>query len=274
MWVNGEEQRGELVEAEQARKIYTDIVSRTKDPGLLEYMGTDVLKLRIFPVLPKSDQKVKISYTSVADADNGVVEYRYPFKTDGKAVSTLEKFAMKVKLRSQHSIQNIYSPSHSITTQRSGDHDAIVGFEKNEAVLDKDFQLFYQHNNRDVGLTTLVHRPAASQPGYFGLLVSPRADLSKSQQVARDMIFVLDTSGSMRGKRLDQAQNALKYCLNNLEANDRFNMIRIRDGHQHLPGPPPRRVPRQQGTGPQVGQAPRSHRRHRDRRGHGRRRST
>ena len=48
------------------------------------------------------------------------------------------------------------------------------------------------------------------------LLVSPRAELSKSQQVPRDMVFVLDTSGSMRGKRMTQASNALKYCLTNL----------------------------------------------------------
>src|SRR3954471_7065295 len=61
MWVDGKEVPGELVEADKARKIYTDIVQRTPDPGLLEYMGNDVLKLRVFPVLPKSDQKVKIS---------------------------------------------------------------------------------------------------------------------------------------------------------------------------------------------------------------------
>ena len=217
--------RQALVEADQARKIYTDIVRRTLDPGLLEYMGQDVLKLRVFPVPPKGDQKLKISYTSVAEADNGVIEYRYPFKTDGKAASTLEKFAMTVKLRSQHSLQNIYSPSHSITMRRPNDHEAVVGFEKNEAILDKDFQLFYQTTSKDVGLTTILHRPSASQPGYFGLLVSPRAELSKSQQVARDMIFVLDTSGSMRGRRLAQAKAALQYCLKNLNANDRFNMI-------------------------------------------------
>src|SRR5438105_3201917 len=63
MWVNGKEVPGELVEAAKARKIYTDIVHRTLDPGLLEYMGNDVLKLRVFPILPKSDQKVKISYS-------------------------------------------------------------------------------------------------------------------------------------------------------------------------------------------------------------------
>src|SRR5262249_27267995 len=54
---------------------------------------------------------------------------------------------------------------------------------------------------------------------------SPRAELSKSQQAPRDMVFVLDTSGSMRGKRIVQARNALKYCLKNLTEKDRFGLI-------------------------------------------------
>ncbi|MEI7684785.1 MAG: VIT domain-containing protein [Planctomycetota bacterium] len=225
MWVDGKEVPGELVEADKARKIYTDIVQRTLDPGLLEYMGNDLLKLRVFPVLPRSDQKVKVSYTSIADSDNGNIEYRYPLKTDGEAVSTLEKFAMTVTLKSQHSLQNIYSPSHAITVRRPNDREATVGFENNEAKLDKDFQLFYTTSNKDVGLTALAHRPSPGQPGYFMLLVAPRAELSKSQQVPRDMVFVLDSSGSMRGKRLTQAKAALKYCLANLNPGDRFNMI-------------------------------------------------
>src|SRR5437016_10472506 len=53
MWVNGREVRGELVEADKARQTYTDIVRRTQDPGLLEYMGNNLLRLKVFPVLPR-----------------------------------------------------------------------------------------------------------------------------------------------------------------------------------------------------------------------------
>ena len=63
MWVDGKEVPGELVEADKARKIYTAIVRRTQDPGLLEYMGNNLLKLRVFPVPANGDQKVAISYT-------------------------------------------------------------------------------------------------------------------------------------------------------------------------------------------------------------------
>jgi len=225
MWVDGKEIAGELVEADKARKIYTDIVSRTLDPGLLEYMGNNLLKLRVFPVPAKGDQKIALSFTSIADSDNGLVEYRYPLKTDSKAPSTLEKFTLKVHIKSQHALQNIYSPSHSVTTQRPNDKEAVVGFEKDQALLDRDFQLFYTSSAKDVGLTALTHRPSPGQNGYFLLLIAPRNELSKSQQLPRDMVFVLDTSGSMRGKRMTQAQNALKYCLSQLEEYDRFAVL-------------------------------------------------
>jgi Ca-activated chloride channel family protein len=225
MWVGGTEVPGELVEADKARKIYTDIVQRTLDPGLLEYMGNNLLKLRVFPVPAKGDQKIAISYTAVTGSDNGLVEYIYPMKTSNKAAKTLEKFSLNVRLQSQHPIQNIYSPTHSITMTRPTDKEALIGFEKDQALLDTDFQLFYTSSAKDIGLTLAAHRPNPSQNGFFMLLISPRAELSKSQQVPRDMVFVLDTSGSMRGKRMTQAQNALKYCVKNLSAGDRFAVI-------------------------------------------------
>ncbi|HWY87878.1 MAG TPA: VIT domain-containing protein, partial [Gemmataceae bacterium] len=225
MWVNGKEVPGELVEADKARQIYTSIVQRTLDPGLLEYMGSNLLKLRVFPVPPKGDQKIAISYTSIATSDNGLIEFVYPLKGDVRAAATLKEFALKVNLKSQHPLQNIYSPTHAITMARPNEREAVIGFEKDQALLDHDFQLFYTLGSKDVGVTALTHRPSPGQDGYFLMLVSPRTELSKSQHVPRDMVFVLDTSGSMRGKRIIQARNALKYCLNQLTAGDRFAVL-------------------------------------------------
>src|SRR4029077_12686187 len=96
---------------------------------------------------------------------------------------------------------------------------------KNEAALDRDFQLYYQAGSKDIGLTAVAHRPNPDQNGYVMLLLSPRSELSKTQQQPRDFVYVIDTSGSMRGKRLTQAKLALKYCLKNLAAEDRFALI-------------------------------------------------
>jgi Ca-activated chloride channel family protein len=225
MWVGPTKVKGELVEADKARQIYTDIVHRTKDPGLLEYMGTNLLRMKVFPVPAKGDLKVAVKYSYIATNDNGLVEYIYPLRSEGKAASTLEKFTLDVRLKSQHAITNIYSPTHAITISRPNEKEAVIGFEKNQAILDKDFQLFYTPGDKDVGLTAVTHRPNADQNGHFMLLVSPRAELSKSQQVPRDMVFVLDTSGSMRGKRIIQAKNALNYCLSNLTPGDNFAIM-------------------------------------------------
>jgi Ca-activated chloride channel family protein len=224
-WVQGQEMPAELVKADDARKYYTEVVTRSKDPSLLEYIGNDLLRLKVFPVPARGDTKVKVSYTSLAPSDDGLIEYVYPLKTDGKATKTLEKFALTVNLKSQHAIQNIYSPTHNVTTTRPNDKQAVVTFEKDQALLDKDFQLFYTAGSKDVGLTALTHRPNGDGPGYFMFLASPREELSKEQQVPRDMVFVLDTSGSMQGKRMEQARAALLFCLSQLGPKDRFGLI-------------------------------------------------
>jgi Ca-activated chloride channel homolog len=225
MWVNGKETRGELVEAKKASDIYTQIVRRTQDPALLEYLGSNLLRLRVFPIPPHADQKVALRFTSVASKEGQLVEYVYPLKTNGKATSTLEEFALTATIKSEHHVTNVYSPTHSISLKRASDREVSVRFDQNQALLDKDFQLFYATGDKDIGLTALTHRPLSGDKGYFTLLITPRLELSKKHQVPRDMVLVLDTSGSMRGVKMEQARKALKYCLDNLGTNDRFGLI-------------------------------------------------
>lgn len=225
MWVDGKETAGEMLEANKARDIYTSIVRRTQDPGLLEYIGHNLLRMRVFPIPPRGDQKVSLAFTAVAAKEGPVVEYIYPLKTDGKATSTLEDFSITATVKSQHGVTNVYSPTHAITLKRVTDQEVKVTFDRSQGLLDKDFQLFYGLGDKDVGLTALAHKPISSENGYFMLLVSPKLETSKKSQVPRDVVMVLDTSGSMRGAKMDQARNALKYCLKNLTSQDRFALI-------------------------------------------------
>src|SRR5947199_7582561 len=104
MWVDGKVVKGEMVEAQKARDIYNSIVRRTQDPGLLEYIGSNLLRMRVFPIPPNGDQKVALSYTSVAGRESGLVEYVYPLKTDGKATQTLEELTITADISSQHGV--------------------------------------------------------------------------------------------------------------------------------------------------------------------------
>ncbi len=144
MWVDGKETKGELVRADKARQIYTSIVRRTQDPGLLEYIGNDLLAAACLPGPCRTgDQKVSLSFTSVASKDGKLIEYVYPLKTDGRAVETLEKFSIQATVKSQHGLTNVYSPSHALTLKRISDKEVIVSFDKDQGALDRDFQLFY-----------------------------------------------------------------------------------------------------------------------------------
>ncbi len=222
MWVNGQEVKGELVPADKAREIYTSVVRQTHDPALLEYIGNELLQMRVFPIPRKGDQKVALTYTSVASKDQDLVEYVYPLKTDGKSTATLQEFSISATIKSQHGVQSVYSPTHSITQKRSNDKEVLVTFDRNQGLLDKDFELYYSLGQKDVGLTTVMHRPMSSENGFFMLLVSPRVEIPEDQIIPRDVVLVLDTSGSMRGVKLEQAKRALKYCLTNLSPRDRF----------------------------------------------------
>lgn len=226
MWINGKRVQGELLSAEKAKSMYTSIVRQTKNPALLDHIGSDMLSLKVFPIPAGGDQKIEVSYTSIAKKEHELVEYLYPLKTDRASASTLEEFRLKLKLKSAQPIGSIYSPTHDIAIKQKSDYEATVEFEQRGARLDRDFQLFYTNSGEDIGLTALEHRPISDEHGYVMFLVSPRAELSKKQKVPRDIVFVMDSSGSMsEDDKMEQAKNALRQCLDGLSPDDRFALI-------------------------------------------------
>jgi uncharacterized protein YegL len=223
MWMNGEEVEGEVVEAKKARKIYEDIVRRLRDPGLLEYLGRSLFRARVFPIPARGDVKIKISYEEILRYDAGLVQYRHPLKVDGNRVKSIDQLSMAVDIRSDVPIKSVYSPTHEVDVDIEGSR-ALCGFELNHAVLDRDFLMYYTVSEGDVGLNLLTHRRGDGQ-GYFMMLVSPGKLDDPSRVMAKDLVFVLDKSGSMKGEKIEQAKAALTYCVNSLNASDRFNIV-------------------------------------------------
>jgi Ca-activated chloride channel family protein len=225
MWVDGKKVSGELLKADDARQTYTDIVRRAQDPGLLEYMDSSLMRLRVFPVPAHAKQKVSVRFSSVTPQDTGAIEYVCPLKADSKSAESLEEFSLTATIKSQHGVQNVYSPSHAVAINQVNDHEVKVGFEKGHVALDRDFRLFYSLGDKDVGLTALTYRPVSDEDGHFLLLLSPRVELAKKQSIPRDLVLVLDTSGSMQGVKMEQARKALKHCLARLRPQDRFAVL-------------------------------------------------
>lgn len=225
MWVDGKKVEGEVVEADKARTVYEDVVRRLKDPGLLEHMGQNLWRVRVYPIPANGTQKIEISYSELVPSDAGVAEYRYPLRAGNKAFTTEKDFTVNIELHSQVPLKSVYSPSHDVDVDKKGDHQAIVSFEQSKYPLNRDFSLFWTVSEKDVGLSTLFHRKDKDEKGYFLALISPPSKPERKTRVPRDIVFVVDTSGSMKGEKIEQAKGALKFCLNSLDKQDRFAIV-------------------------------------------------
>src|SRR5438093_5557423 len=225
MEIGGKSVDAELLPADKARGIYEDIVRKMRDPALLEYAGRDLFKVRIFPIEPRSRKPIKISYTELLRSDAGTVTYLYPLSTEKFSAQPIKSLSVKVEVKSEQPLASIYSPSHKVEIKRDGANRAVIGYESKDEKPDTDFQLVYNSGARDVGLSLITDK-RDSDEGYFLLLAAPTL-AKEDKPVPKDVVFVVDTSGSMAGAKLEQAKKALQFCIENLNADDRFEIVRF-----------------------------------------------
>ena len=230
MDVNGRMQDAELLDADKARGIYEEIVRKYRDPALLEYIGRDAFKARIFPIEPNSKKQIKIKYTQLLKSDTGLVEYTYPLNTEKFSARPLGDVSVKVNLACKDPIKAVYCPSHQVEIKRDGDRKATIGYEERNVRPDTDFKLIFSRTANPIGIDLLTYRNSPDD-GYFLLLASPGIGGSARDLVQpKDVCFVIDTSGSMAehdGKKMEQAKKALSFCVQNLNEGDRFEIVRF-----------------------------------------------
>lgn len=226
MIINGKETKAELLDSDKARKIYEDIVRQMRDPALLEYSEQNIFKLRIFPIEPRSEKKISITYTQVLESDNNLFEYIYPLNTEKFSAKPLKDVSVKIDLKSQEQIKNIYCPTHEVDIINKSDNHSIISYEDENIKPDIDFKLYFSKNSSSVGLSLLSYQ-TGNNDGYFLLSASPSIEIDKSNIENKDITFILDVSGSMSGDKLEQAKKALLYCVNNLNTGDHFNVVRF-----------------------------------------------
>ncbi|MBI1336268.1 MAG: VWA domain-containing protein [Phycisphaera sp.] len=231
MDINGKQQEAELLDADKARTIYENIVRSMRDPALMEYAGQRLFKVRVFPIEPNSKKTLTLRYTQLLRKDAGVVGYTYPLGADRFAPGSVGGVSIKVSLENQGGLANVYSPSHKVEVKQHGSDEAVVGYEERNMATPVDFQLFFSPVDKadeQVGVSLLAyHDKQDKEGGYFMLLASPTWQAAKNKAVSQDVIFVMDTSGSMAGEKLEQAKAALKFCIENLNKGDRFDIVRF-----------------------------------------------
>lgn len=227
MFVGGEELKGEILDRDRARRIYEDIVRRRKDPALLEYYNQGMFRARVYPIPAHGETRIKLGYSQVLKYENNLCEYKYSLSTEKFSQSPLENVRIDLVINSDIPIKNVYSPTQDIKIERETDHRIRVSYFEENARPNKDFVLYYSLSDKEVGFNLLSYQDK-KEGNFFMALFSPKIQ-RPDRFIRKRVVFILDTSGSMQGKKIDQAKNALIFCLNSLNPGDSFNLIDFDD---------------------------------------------
>ena len=214
LWLGEQELRGEMMDGNQARGIYEAIVRQKRDPALIELVGHGMIRARVFPFNGGETRKITLRYTQVLDRTGDAWRFRYTAARDQVARS----FRLQVDSAAQFG--ELYSPTHRVIVRRS---DGRIECTLADSTWRGDLELLLPRTRGLVGLSALTHRPVG-EDGFFMLLLAPgRADTRDA--LRRDLVAVMDVSGSMSGDKIEQGKSALMQLLRTLRPGDRFRLV-------------------------------------------------
>jgi len=223
LWQGDQELRGEAMDAAQARAIYEAIVRQKRDPALIELAGQGLIRARVFPIAPGETRKITLKYTQLLDRAGDAWRFRY--LGDRNRQSAPRSFRLEVDSAARFG--DPYSPTHQVQVTRRDDRlEVTLG----DGAAAGDFELLLPLARGLVGLSLIPHHPVG-EDGYFMLLLAPGAAAdAPGGALRRDLVAVIDISGSMSGAKIEQAKAALIQLLGSLRTNDRFRLVAFSGG--------------------------------------------
>ncbi|MDZ4818997.1 MAG: VIT domain-containing protein, partial [Planctomycetota bacterium] len=223
--VDGKEFPAKLLSAKDARSQYEAIVRKNQDPALLEWIGTGMFKTSVFPVPAGAERTVTLQYSQLLRKQQGLTDFLFPLSTAKYTSEPVESVKFNLSIQSTVDIKNVYSPSHKVEIKRPSNQNATISYEGKNEVPANDFRLLFDVGEGQVGTSVLSYHPSSEEEGYLLLLSSPEIKSGAKELPKKNVLLVMDRSGSMSGKKLEQAKGALKFMLNNLQKDDTFNIV-------------------------------------------------
>ena len=206
---------GEVFERGTARRVYENVTSRRRDPGLLEQAGDGAFEFRVSPIAARERKRIELRWTKWLDRRAHTVRYHAPItRPDAEIVVSITGAA-----------RNVRSTTHALRAEKLSTGvrlrgDGVRGHQE-EVVIEWDVA------EPDWTPSAYIH-PNGNLDGWFALaLAAP--DLPASAVTAKDVTIVIDRSGSMCGAPMEQAKAAAVDMIRRLDAADRVNVIAFSD---------------------------------------------
>jgi Ca-activated chloride channel family protein len=261
MDVGGRVIRGEIKRRNEAKRLFSQARTEGRVAALLDQERPNLFTHAVTNILPGASVKVTISYVETLHYEDGVYEFTFPMvvgpryipgKTkrgdgpdDGKPAKAgtdqvpdaarITPSHMPTGMRPGHDVslevtidtgvplEQITSELHEIEVDRDGNHQAVVRLKEKDAIPDRDFTLRFGVGGMQIADAVLAHR--GERGGYFTLMLQPPSRVGVEDVTPKELVFVLDTSGSMDGLPIETARRVMRLALDGLYEHDTFNLI-------------------------------------------------
>ncbi|MCA9277637.1 MAG: VWA domain-containing protein [Phycisphaeraceae bacterium] len=225
----GEEGIAKILPRDEARRMYEAIVAKAIDPGLLEFVGYNLIKSSVFPVQPGQQQFATVVYEQVLAAESGRIDYMLPRTEALEATGVAWTF--DIDIISNDPVSTVYSPTHDLDIKKISSSHVRANVPSRSANQNNGaFRLSYliARNNSDQITASLMAYPDpqinGGKGGYF-LMIAGLPDEADRPKVKREVTLVIDRSGSMRGEKIEQAREAALQVIEALDEGEAFNII-------------------------------------------------
>jgi Ca-activated chloride channel family protein len=232
--------RAKIMKREEARKVYETAKEEGKAASLLDQERPNIFTQSVANIMPGDKIIVEISYVETLKYEDGAYEFVFPMtvgprynpgsvKDPGKIKPTYavertgHDISVEVNLNAGVPVEEIRSTSHEIQQVNFAPNAAKVTLKNEKTIPNKDFILRYDVTGGKIEDAVLAHRGANG--GYFTLVLQPPDRFTSEDVTPKEIVFVLDTSGSMYGFPIEKAKEAMKLSLNGLYPSDTFNLI-------------------------------------------------
>jgi Ca-activated chloride channel homolog len=256
---------GQIKEKQAAKKIYQKAKKQGKQAALTEQERPNIFTTSVANIAPHETIKVEIEYQQIVNYDNGIFSLRFPmvvgpryipgkpnidkqyiegFSGTGWAVNTGEvpdaaritppvlqpgserknKVTIKINLDAGLALEKIDSPYHEIEVNKKSDQYKII-LKQESTLANRDFELSWQPHPIVAPKAALFTEKLNGDTYAMIMMVPPNVE--RSETLNREIIYVIDTSGSMGGQSIIQARAALELALTRLKPGDRFNVIQF-----------------------------------------------
>jgi Ca-activated chloride channel homolog len=268
--------KGKIKRREEAQAIYEAARDAGQTAGLLDQERPNIFTQSVANIAPGAEVKITISYVEFLKYEDGTYEFVFPMvvgpryipgrptgKLGGGWASDTDMvpdaslvtpwvapegmraghdISIEVKLDAGVPIDWLQSRLHEVDVARTDDHRAVVRLKDQATIPNKDFILKFDVAGKKISDAVITHRGA--QGGFFTLILQPPERVTAADVTPKELVFVLDTSGSMEGFPIEKAKETMKLALDNLYPEDTFNLITFA-GDTHVLFPQPVRATRE-----------------------------